>query len=111
MKKESFRQWLIQERERQGWSQSDLARAAQLKRGVIHKTEHGMTRPRLATFLALSRALGYSPLFLLRKAGLLPPVTGNPIDFEDWKFMLEQLTKAELAEVREIVVKKIRSHN
>ena len=111
MKNESFRHWLIKERERNGWSQSDLARAAQLERQVIHKTEHGMTRPRLTTFLALSKALGYSPLFLLRKAGLLPPVRGNPIDLEDWKFLLEQLTPEELAEVREIVAKKIQSHH
>lgn len=67
-----FGLWLQKEREMRGWTQSDLARATGKDRAVINKIESGGALPAVETFIAFSNALNYSPLVLLREAGLIP---------------------------------------
>jgi transcriptional regulator with XRE-family HTH domain len=107
MEKESFGEWLQKEREQRGWSQSQFARLAGLNRQVIHKAEHSLSMPRLTAFLALAKALKYSPLFLFRKAGFLPPGTLNEVRLEVWKSLIEQLSPDDEEELRQIAELKI----
>lgn len=67
-----FGLWLQKEREKRGWTQSDFARATGKDRAVINRIESGGALPAVETFIAFSNALNYSPLVLLRVAGLLP---------------------------------------
>jgi transcriptional regulator with XRE-family HTH domain len=62
MDKQNFGEWLQKEREKRGWSQSDLARLSGLHRQIINKTENGVSRPAVETYIALAKALNYSPM-------------------------------------------------
>lgn len=48
---------LIQERERQGWTQKDLAAASQLTQPAIARMESKRATPTLDTFLKVANAL------------------------------------------------------
>lgn len=102
-----FGQWLQAEREKRGWSQSELARRSGLHRQIINKTESGISEPALETYLALSEAFGISPIIMLRQAGKMPPGTNEQIRFEDWEYLLDQLPPEEQEELRQIAELKI----
>ena len=57
-------------REKKGWSQSELARRAGVKQGVLSYIESGKTKhPRSDTLAAIANALGVNVDRLIRKAG------------------------------------------
>lgn len=103
----SFGQWLQTEREKRGWSQSDLARYSGLHRQIINKTENGVSMPAVETYVSLARAFNISPVALFRKAGLLPDIPGSHARLEDWEYLLTQLPPEEQEEVRQIALMKI----
>jgi len=81
------------------------------KLGVSHPTvvdlvTHGK-KPSLDTCIALAKWLKESDVSILREAGLLPPGPGDEINFEDWKYLLAQMTPEERDEMREIGIMKI----
>ncbi len=67
-----FSEWLQAEINKRGWSQSDLARSADLNRAVINKLLNGKSHPQPATLIAISRALRIPIEITYRAAGLLP---------------------------------------
>lgn len=67
-----FSEWLQTEMDKRGWSQSDLARAAELNRAVINKLLNGKSHPQPSTLEAISRALKIPVEIMYRAAGLLP---------------------------------------
>lgn len=70
-----FSSWLQSEVNRRNWTQSDLARAAQLNRAVINKVMNRKTDPRPTTLEAIARAFRLPTEAVYRAAGLLPNVT------------------------------------
>lgn len=68
----SFSEWLQAEMDKRGWSQSDMARAAELNRAVINKLLSGKSHAQPTTLEAISRALKIPLETLYRVAGLLP---------------------------------------
>ena len=57
-------------RERRGWSQSELARKAGIRQGVLSDIESGKTKhPRIDTIAAIAQALGVPMEKLMKKAG------------------------------------------
>jgi transcriptional regulator with XRE-family HTH domain len=100
-----FGDWVKAERDKRGWSQSDLSRYSGLHRAVISKIESG-TQPMPDTLTALAHAFKISPITIFRKAGLLPE-GGEEVSFEDWQHLLNQLTPDEQEEVRQIMEMKI----
>lgn len=66
-----FAYWLQLEREKEGWSQADLARYSGLNRAVINKIESG-TKPMPETLTAISKAFDLPPDYVFEKAGILP---------------------------------------
>jgi transcriptional regulator with XRE-family HTH domain len=67
-----FSEWLQTEMNKRGWSQSDLARYADLNRAVINKLLNGKSHPQPPTLEAISRALKIPLETTYRAAGLLP---------------------------------------
>lgn len=67
-----FKEWLLREMGKREWSQSDLARSADLNRAVISKLLNGHANPRPATLEAIARALKIPVAGIFRIAGLLP---------------------------------------
>lgn len=57
-------------RQKKGWTQTELARRAGVKQGVLSYIENGRTKhPRSDTLAAIASALGVSVERLIRKAG------------------------------------------
>jgi transcriptional regulator with XRE-family HTH domain len=68
-----FSEWLQEEMDRRGWSQSDCARAANLNRAVINKLLNAKSQPQPPTLAAIARAFKIPIETAYRAAGLLPP--------------------------------------
>jgi transcriptional regulator with XRE-family HTH domain len=77
-----FSEWLQAEMDKRGWSQSDLARYADLNRAVINKLLNGKSHPQPPTLESISRALKVPIEVTYRAAGLLPtnPDTDDTIE-------------------------------
>src|SRR6187431_725196 len=86
-----FKDWLLHEMDKRGWSRSDLARSADLNRAVIHKLLSGQSTPRPATLAALARAFKIPIERLYRVSGLLPEIPESESLIEEFNFHLRQL--------------------
>ena len=86
-----FSEWLQNEMNKRGWSQSDLARAADLNRAVINKLLNGKSHPQPATLEAISRALKIPLETTYRAAGLLPVNTDNDETVEEAIYVLKNI--------------------
>jgi len=69
-----FSDWLQLEMNKRQWSQSDLARAANLNRAVINKLLNRKSNPHPETLMALARAFKVPVETAYRAAGLLPEI-------------------------------------
>ena len=107
MDKIEFPQWLRQELEKRDWSQIDLSRKTKISATQITRILSGERGFGVEALVAISNALDISPITILRKAGLLPPGPDDKINFEDWQFMLEQMTDEERNEIWRIGQMKI----
>jgi transcriptional regulator with XRE-family HTH domain len=81
--KMNFSEWLQIEMDKRGWSQSDLARSAELNRAVINKLLNGKSHPQPATLEAISRGLKMPIEITYRAAGLLPAVPDTDETIEE----------------------------
>jgi len=107
MEKIDFPQWLRSELETRGWSQVDLSRKTSISSTQIARILSGERGMGIETLVAISQALNYSPITLIRKAGLLPPDSGDQASFADWQYLLNKLPPEEQEEVRKIIEMKI----
>lgn len=90
-----FSEWLQTEMNKRGWSQSDLARAADLNRAVINKLLNGKSHPQPATLEAISRALRLPIEITYRAAGLLPASAENDETLEEAIYVLKNIHSAQ----------------
>ena len=90
-----FSEWLQTEMNKRGWSQSDLARAADLNRAVINKLINGKSHPQPTTLEAISRALKIPVETTYRAAGLLPPNSDNDAMLEEAIYVLKNIRSAQ----------------
>ena len=63
---------------RRGWTQQDLAEAAELDVRHLQRIERGTINMRLGVLLSLAAALDVPPVQLFREADLPPPKAGRP---------------------------------
>ena len=68
-----FTEWLQNEMDKRGWSQSECARASDLNRAVINKLLNGKCNPQPVTLIAIARGFKIPVETAYRAAGLLPP--------------------------------------
>lgn len=75
--------------------------------GVSHPTIVDLVtygkRSSFDTTIALSKWLHQSPVFTLREAGLLPPGNDDEIRWEDWKFLISQMTPQEEENMKRMI--------
>ena len=91
---------MISEREKTGMSQADLAEAAQLTRTTISDYERRQrAHPDVKALVKISKALGHSPLWLPRKAKLIPSEAEADQAVEDIVYALEGFTESEKREI------------
>ena len=90
-----FSEWLQAEMDKRGWSQSDLARSADLNRAVINKLLNGKSHPQPATLEAISRAFKIPIEITYRAAGLLPTNPENDDTLEEAIYILKNIQSAQ----------------
>lgn len=86
-----FSEWLQAEMDKRGWSQSDLARYADLNRAVINKLLNGKSHPQPPTLEAISRALKMPLETTYRAAGLLPTAIDNDDAMEEAMYIFKSI--------------------
>ena len=69
---ENFILWLDEELSSRNWSDYRLAKHAGISHSVLSKARSG-TLPKWDACLAIAKALGFNPVLIFEKAGLLPP--------------------------------------
>ena len=90
-----FSEWLQAEIDKRGWSQSDLARYADLNRAVINKLLNGKSHPQPPTLEAISRALKIPIEITYRAAGLLPTNPENDDAIEEAIHVLKRIQNSQ----------------
>ena len=90
-----FSEWLQTEMNKRGWSQSDLARSADLNRAVINKLLNGKSHPQPTTLGAISRAFKLPIESTYRAAGLLPINPDNDETIEEAIHVLKRIRSAQ----------------
>lgn len=90
-----FSEWLQGEMDKRGWSQSDLARSAELNRAVINKLLNGKSHPQPTTLEAISRALKIPIEITYRAAGLLPAAPDTDETIEEAIHVLRNIQSAQ----------------
>ena len=81
--------------DKRGWSQSDLARSADLNRAVINKLLNGKSHPQPATLEAISRALRIPIEITYRAAGLLPTTPDHDDAVEEAIHVLKRIRSSQ----------------
>ncbi len=78
--KTNFINWLIDEMNQRGWSNSELARQADLVPSTVSTVISGKYNPGFDFCLGIAKAFDYPPDYVLRRAGLLPaaPAEDDP---------------------------------
>jgi transcriptional regulator with XRE-family HTH domain len=90
-----FSEWLQIEMDKRGWSQSDLARYADLNRAVINKLLNGKSHPQPTTLEAISHALKIPLETTYRAAGLLPINADNDDATEEAMHIFKSIQSAQ----------------
>lgn len=90
-KNHRFKEWLLKELGRRGWSQSDLARSADLNRAVINKLLNGQSTPSPSTLADIARAFKMPVESVFRTAGLLPNIPESDSFVEESLHLLSQI--------------------
>ena len=90
-----FSEWLQIEMDKRGWSQSDLARSADLNRAVINKLLNGKSHPQPSTLESISRALKMPLETTYRAAGLLPPAIDNDDAMEEAIYIFKSIQSSQ----------------
>lgn len=93
-------EWVIEERQKKDWSQSDLARKADVTRQTINDYEsRRRANPDEQILMRISTALGYPPVYLPRLAGLYPADIEIDEDTEKLVYEIAQLSKQDQEEI------------
>ena len=99
----NFSEWVLQELDTRGWSQSDLARASGLTRGTISNLLNEVASPNPQTCIQIAKAFELPPEVVLRKAGILPPRTKIDEDVDRLAYRIAQLPPDDQQRVEAIV--------
>ena len=97
----TFLEWLNFELARRGWNDFQLSRKAGISHSAFSRARRGAL-PSWDVCGAIARALEVPPELVFRKAGLLPERDDEPVSFEYWRFVLEQLSDDDRDELLEI---------
>lgn len=89
---DKFSEWLKSEMAARDLSQSDLGRMAGVTRSAINGVLTGARNPGVELCRAIAEAFNISPVTVFRKAGLLPEKPDTEVTFEDWEYLLAQLS-------------------
>ena len=98
---ETFTDWLELEINGRHWRIRDLAEVSGIPSATLSRVLNGTRGAGPEVCVAIARGLGYDPVFVFRKAGLLPPARENEKEprFDEMREIMKQLTPEERGEV------------
>lgn len=94
----TFRDWIIEELEKQGWSQSVLARKAGISRQAVSDYINQRRKPDNEALKGIAHAFRLPQETVFRAAGILPNHPGTDEDFEELKHLFNQMSDEEQLE-------------
>lgn len=98
----TFRDWLNNELNKRGWTQSHLAQVAGLSRGTLSNITSGSRGIGQETCNAIARAFQIPPEIVYRAAGLLPPKNDRTQLIEELEDVLRKLPPEDQEEILQI---------
>jgi transcriptional regulator with XRE-family HTH domain len=103
-----FTDWLNSVLIAKGWSQSDLARQANMSPAAIGRVLNGQRSPGVEMCLAIADALGHPPEQVFRRAGLLPTKTADDPELDaladELTHLVEQMPADERGDFMRLLV-------
>lgn len=88
-----FSEWIVEQLQKRNWTQSDLANAAGIGRGVINKIINQTNKkPDADTCVAIARGFKMSPITVFVAAGLLPPIPDRTPEQDDMEAIMSQMS-------------------
>lgn len=87
-----FSDWVDQELIKRNWTRADLARMSGVSQTAFSLVWKGDRNPGSGLCEAISKALGIPAETVFRAAGLLPQISSNDAEWEEWKYELSKLT-------------------
>jgi len=89
--KNGFSEWLLQELEKREWSQSKLAKMANIKKSTISRIIRGERGVGKSVGKAIAGALNYPPEVVFRMANILDPVPEKTAQSEELNYLFAKL--------------------
>ena len=86
-----FIAWIENELQIRNWRQADLAKRAHLDSAAVSMLISGRRKPGEVTCKAIANALGYPTEYVMRQAGLLPPIPDENPDHVRAAYQLQNL--------------------
>ncbi len=77
-----FTDWLIKKVRARGWSNNELGRQVGVSSSAISFILTGKQKPSLQLCMKIAQVLDKSPIYVLRRAGLLPPASADELSSE-----------------------------
>lgn len=98
-----FVDWLSNEIRERGWGNNELARRSGVTSSSMSRLLTEQNNPGLEICIGIADALGYPPEYVLRKAGLLPPLPASPDDerIKEVREIMRNLPEADQEEIRQ----------
>jgi transcriptional regulator with XRE-family HTH domain len=106
--KNDFPNWLMQEMEKRGWNQSELAEKAGMTPTAISDVLKGKRNPGLQFCKGVARAFDVTLGEVLRHANIAPPIPPKDAWVEEMTYMLLNMPP-EYREAAEVVIKAFRN--
>lgn len=100
----NFSDWLLEEMNKRGWSQADLARASGLNRqSVSDYVNLRRTNPEPEALVSLANAFKLPPETVFRAAGLLPQQTEETEIIQQISHLTKELPQYEQQDILEFI--------
>lgn len=101
-----FVKWLDDLEDSRGWTDYKLSQETGLSSSVFSKARQGIL-PKWDALIRIAAAFNISPITAFRKAGLLPPAPEDSVQFEDWEYLLKQLSPEDEEEIKQLALMRI----
>jgi transcriptional regulator with XRE-family HTH domain len=107
-----FVDWLYSEIASKGWTNNELARRAGVTSSAMSLLLNKKNNPGLETCVGIAEALGYPPEYVLRKAGLIPPLPASPDDerIKEVREIMRNLPEDDQEEIRQYIWFKLQQY-
>ncbi len=102
----SFADWLNDVMAERDIRPADLARLANINKGILSRILSNERRPAPETLESIARALKLPPEEVFRRAGLLPPKKDNPW-FPRFETLIEELSEEDIEDLYAIALTKL----